>query len=196
MIGILALQGAFEEHEKMLRALGCQTVLIRQKSDIPQNLTGLVLVGGESTTQRKLLCELDMLDTLKERIISGVPVLATCAGLILLAKEISGGGEQTCFGCLPVRVCRNAYGRQLGSFSAVGDVGSIKKFPMRFIRAPYIECTLANDKDVEILNVTDGRITAVRYKNILAMSFHPELTDDTRIHNLFVDMTKKYSQKL
>ena len=189
MIGILALQGAFEEHEKTLHALGCQTVLIRKKSDIPQDLTGLVLVGGESTTQRKLLRELDMLDILKERIESGVPVLATCAGLILLAKEISGG-EQTCFGCLPVRVCRNAYGRQLGSFSAVGDIGGVKDFPMRFIRAPYIECTLANDKDIEVLNITDGRITAVRYKNILAMSFHPELTEDTRIHNLFVDMTK------
>ena len=195
MIGILALQGAFEEHEKMLRALGCQTVLIRKKNDIPQNLTGLVLVGGESTTQRKLLCELDMLEILKERINSGVPVLATCAGLILLAKEITGG-EQTCFGFLPVRVCRNAYGRQLGSFSAVGDIGSIKNFPMRFIRAPYIERTLADDKEVEILNVTDGRITAVRYKNILAMSFHPELTEDTRIHSLFADMTKIYSRKL
>lgn len=189
MIGILALQGAFEEHEKMLRALGCQTVLIRKKSDIPPCLTGLVLVGGESTTQRKLLHELDMLDILKERIESGVPVLATCAGLILLAKEISGG-EQTCFDFLPVRVCRNAYGRQLGSFSAVGDIGSIKNFPMRFIRAPYIECTLADDEDTEVLNITGGRITAVRYKNILAMSFHPELTEDTRIHNLFVDMTK------
>lgn len=195
MIGILAVQGAFEEHKNMLEKIGAKCVLLRKLSDIPLELDGIVLVGGESTVQRKLIKELGMFDVLKKHIDSGVPVLATCAGLILLADEISGN-EDTCFGSLPVRVRRNAYGRQLGSFTAIGTIGDIKNFPMRFIRAPYIESVTSGSNDVDILNVTDGKITAVRYKNQIAMAFHPELTNDTRLHEEFLQMISRNNRIL
>ena len=111
--------------------------------------------------------------------------MATCAGLILLAEKISSG-EETVFGTLPVEVCRNAYGRQLGSFSTVQNIGEVKDFPMRFIRAPFVEKVLSNE--VEVLNVTDDRITAVKYKHQLGLAFHPELTDDLRLHKMFMEL--------
>ena len=109
------------------------------------------------------------------------------AGLILLAQEVSN--DEPSMATLPVRVRRNAYGRQLGSFALAGDVAGFPDFPLRFIRAPYIEACL--DKDVQVLNETEGHITAVRYHNQLAMAFHPELTSDLRIHSLFLDMVAK-----
>lgn len=185
MVGILAVQGAFIEHAHILEKLGAEYKFLRNRADITPDIDRLILVGGESTTQRKLLHELGMYTQLKAMIDGGMPVLGTCAGLILLAQDISNGDEPV-FGTLPVRVCRNAYGRQLGSFSADGDIGEVKGYPMRFIRAPYIEKTLSDE--VEILNVTDGRITAVRYKKQLGLAFHPELTEDTRLHKLFLEM--------
>ncbi|MCM1228169.1 MAG: pyridoxal 5'-phosphate synthase glutaminase subunit PdxT [Clostridium sp.] len=168
----------------MLKQMSVPYKLIRSVSDM-EKFDRLILPGGESTAQRKLLHELELYSPLKSLIKKDVPTFGTCAGLILLSEIISGGDKMV-FGTLPVKVCRNAYGRQLGSFSAVGNVGDIDNFPMRFIRAPYIESVLSDD--VEILNVTNGRITAVRYKNQLGVSFHPELTNDTRLHELLMTM--------
>ena len=185
LTGILAVQGAFREHAECLERLSADYVYIRNKSDISDKIDRLILPGGESTVQRKLISELGMFDYIKDSISNGMPVLGTCAGLILLAQNIVNG-EDKFFGTLPVSVYRNAYGRQLGSFSAFGNIGSIKDFPMRFIRAPYIREVLSDD--TEILNITNERITAVKYKNQLGMAFHPELTDDLRIHELFLSL--------
>lgn len=184
-IGILALQGAFQEHADILKKLSAEYKFIRNSSDLDTKLDGIILPGGESTVQRKLAKELGLLEPLKLLIKKGIPTLGTCAGLILLSQEIDGS-EDTAFETLPVIVCRNAYGRQLGSFSAVGNIGSISDFPMRFIRAPYIKSTLSDD--TEVLNVTDNKITAVRYRNQIGVSFHPELTNDLRLHQIFLKL--------
>lgn len=184
VIGVLALQGAFIEHEKMLQSLGVTCVELRQKKDLMQKLDGLVLPGGESTVQGKLLKELDMFDDLKDKIVSGLPVLATCAGLILLAKEIEGQ-QESYFQTLPVVVKRNAYGRQLGSFCTTAAFGPIGEVPMTFIRAPYVSETGEN---VEVLAKVDGRIVGVRNENQLAIAFHPEVGQDTSIHQYFLNM--------
>lgn len=183
-IAVLAVQGAFEEHIKRLEELGASCVELRKKEDLQTEFDGLVLPGGESTVQGKLLAELDMFDILKEKIEKGMPVLATCAGLILLAKELAND-EHVYFGTLPVTVRRNAYGRQLGSFHVMHEMKGQGMIPMTFIRAPYME---AAGENVEILAEVDGNIVAVKYQNQLAMSFHPELDDDTRIHELFLEM--------
>jgi 5'-phosphate synthase pdxT subunit len=180
-IGILAVQGAFIEHEKMISDLGYSVVELRQKSDI-KSLDGLVLPGGESTVQGKLLNDLDMLAPLKELISSNIPVLGTCAGLILLAQKISND-PNVYFGSLPVTVKRNAYGRQLGSFNCHSVFGAHRDVDMTFIRAPFIES--ASD-DVEILSVVDEKIVAARYKNQIGISFHPELGADTIVHEYFL----------
>lgn len=184
-IGVLALQGAFIEHSKMIERLGETAIEIRQKKDLG-GLDGIILPGGESTVQGKLLRELDMFDSLKEMITGKVPVMGTCAGMILLAKE-NENNEKPHLGTLPVRVRRNAYGRQLGSFETIGEMGSLTDLPMVFIRAPYI--TKVSD-EVTILSKVDGNIVAVEYQNQLAMSFHPELTCDTRVHEYFLKMCK------
>ncbi|MGN0173112.1 MAG: pyridoxal 5'-phosphate synthase glutaminase subunit PdxT [Acutalibacteraceae bacterium] len=186
-IGVLAIQGAFEEHIKMLESLGADCVELRSKSDIDESLDGIVLPGGESTVQGKLLHELDMFDSLKALIEKGVPTLATCAGLILLAEKIDND-EQTHLALMPVCVTRNAYGRQLGSFERNAEVKGIGDYPCVFIRAPYISS--ASD-ECEVLCVIDKNIVAAKYKNIIALSFHPELTDDTRIHKEFLKSIKK-----
>ncbi len=183
-IGVLAVQGAFIEHEKMLAKLGADSFEIRQKNDLKQAMDGLILPGGESTVMGKLLKELEMFDDLKGRIESGLPVMGTCAGLILLAEELSND-EKVHFGTLPVTVKRNAYGRQLGSFFTDGELKGIGNIPMAFIRAPYVEkCR----DDVDILATVENKIVAVRYKNQLGLSFHPEVTDSTATHKYFVDM--------
>ena len=183
-IAVLAVQGAFIEHEKMLAFLGAEVIELRKKKDVLQEFDGLVLPGGESTVQGKLIRELDMFDILKKKIEDGIPVLATCAGLILLAEKISNDNRKH-FATLPVIVMRNAYGRQLESFYTEGDFGKLKNVPMEFIRAPYIESV---GEGVEILSKVDDNIVAVKYNNQLAMSFHPELLSDTRIHEEFLGM--------
>ena len=185
-IAVLAVQGAFIEHEKMLESLGAETIELRQKSDLEQDFDGIVLPGGESTVQGKLLKELDMYDALKEKIEQGMPVLATCAGLILLAEELSNDDKRH-FATLPVCVKRNAYGRQLGSFHYDGEIKGLGVYPMEFIRAPYIESVKPG---VEVLAEVDGHIVAVKYQNQIELAFHPELSDDTRIHQMFLDMIK------
>lgn len=185
-IGILAVQGAFIEHRKMLESLGCECIELRQKSDIC-DIDGLVLPGGESTVQGKLLCELDMFDVLKEKIANGLPVLATCAGLILLAEHISND-DNVYFGTLPVTVKRNAYGRQLGSFEADTKFDDSFDFTMTFIRAPYVESVNNSASDVRVLAEYDGKIVGVQYHNQIGLAFHPELGNDTRIHERFIKL--------
>lgn len=186
-IGVLALQGAFAEHESMLREMGADCREIRNKQDLTENMAGLILPGGESSVQGKLLRDTGLYDPLRRRIESGMPVLATCAGLILLAREISNDDRRG-FSTLPVRVKRNAYGRQLGSFTAFDDFAGEGPVAMRFIRAPYIESVL--DDRVHILSRHEGKITGVRYRNQLALAFHPELGNDSRIHRRFLEMVR------
>lgn len=183
-IAVLAVQGAFEEHEKVLRELGAETVQLRTASDLQGHFDGLILPGGESTVQGKLLRELSMLEPVRDKIKEGLPVLATCAGLILLAEHIAGE-ETVHIGTLPMTVKRNAYGRQLGSFHyADGYFQGIGALPMEFIRAPYVESV---SDGVEILASVEGRIVGVQYNNQLAVAFHPELTGDYRIHKYFLE---------
>lgn len=182
-VAVLALQGAFLEHEQMLEKLGADYFEIRQKKDLDRSFDALILPGGESTVMRKLLLELDIYDTLKEKILSGLPVFGTCAGLILLANEVEAGVP--CFGTMNITAKRNAYGRQLGSFHyAEGEFVGIGTFPMEFIRAPYVESV---SDGVEVLAEVDGRIVGVRYGKQLAVAFHPELGGDHRIHQWFLE---------
>ena len=185
-IAVLAVQGAFIEHEKALQRLGAETVELRKAEDLEQDFDGLVLPGGESTVQSRLLKELSMFEPLKEKIEEGLPVLATCAGLILLAQNVSND-EKRGFATLPVTVKRNAYGRQLGSFYYEGEIKGIGTYPMEFIRAPYIESV---EDDVEILAEVEQKIVGVAYKNQLAFSFHPELTGNDKIHEKFLQLIK------
>ena len=180
-IGVLAVQGAFIEHEMMLRRFNCEAVELRGLKDI-SDLDGLILPGGESTVQGKLIKELGMYDSLKKLIVDGIPVLGTCAGLILLSRNINNDSLRH-FQTLPVTVQRNAYGRQLGSFKTSGDFGKIGNVPMTFIRAPVITGV---EKDVNVLSVIDGKIVAVEYKNQLGLSFHPELDSDMRVMEYFL----------
>ena len=185
-VAVLAVQGAFIEHEKMLENLGAECIELRKREDLDQEYDAIVLPGGESTVQGKLLKELGMFDRIKNQIAEGMPVLATCAGLILLAKELSNDAKSY-FKTLPVRVKRNAYGRQLGSFFIEEDIEEIGKYPMEFIRAPYIE---EAESDVEILAKVDDNIVAVQYGNQIGLAFHPELTNDDRIHSKFLSLVK------
>ena len=190
-VAVLAVQGAFLEHEKMLDKLGVDYIELRKKEDLNQSYDGIILPGGESTVQGKLVRELGFYDVLKEQIQSGMPVLATCAGLILLAEKVEND-DRSHFATLPVTVKRNAYGRQLGSFYKEDTFEGIGKVPMTFIRAPYITDV---SKDVTVLARDKDFITAVCYENQLAMSFHPELDEDTRIHQQFVEMVEKYVEQ-
>lgn len=185
-IAILAVQGAFVEHERILHELGADSFEIRQNKDLEQDFDGLVLPGGESTVMGKLLKELNLFQSLKNKIKQGIPVLATCAGLILLADNLEDDSTRY-FQTLPVTVKRNAYGRQLGSFETVEDLKGIGRIPMTFIRAPYI---VEVSPDVKVLAKVDKKIVAVRYKNQLAMSFHPELTKDNSVHRYFIEMVR------
>lgn len=181
--GVLALQGAFAEHEKILSQLGSQVTEIRRREDL-QGIDALVLPGGESTTIGKLLRDLDILNPLKSMIRDGLPVFGTCAGEILLASSIDGTPSEY-LGTIPMNVKRNAYGRQLGSFCTRAPFKGIEgDIPMDFIRAPYVESV---EQGVEVLARCEGRIVAVRYGRQLAISFHPEISGDTRVHRYFLD---------
>ena len=183
-IGVLAIQGAFIEHEKMLSTLGTSHFEIRQSKDILNSFDGLILPGGESTVMGKLLHELDLFHPLKNMIEQGLPVFGTCAGLILLSQNLSNN-TSTHFGTLPVTTKRNAYGRQLGSFETTQDFKGIGAIPMTFIRAPYIE---EAHEEVEILATVDSHIVAVQYGKQLATAFHPELTSSTAVHEYFLNL--------
>ena len=189
-IGILALQGAFAEHERVLERLGVENVELRNLEDFQKyqkELSGLILPGGESTTMGKLLRDQDMLIPIREAILSGLPVFGTCAGLILLAKEITSQDESH-LGTMDMVVERNAYGRQLGSFYTEAECKGVGKIPMTFIRGPIISSV---GEDVEILAIVDNQIVAAQEKNMLVTSFHPELTDDVSLHQYFLNMCKE-----
>lgn len=181
-VAILAVQGAFAEHRNKLEKIGVSCVELRKKEDLLEHYDGLVLPGGESTVQGKLIRELGMYEELKGQIREGMPVLATCAGLILLAEQLSND-EHVYFGTLPVSVRRNAYGRQLGSFHTEEQFLGIGDVPMTFIRAPYIERVW---NDTKVLAKAGGNIVAVQNGRQFAMAFHPELDDDDRIHEMFI----------
>lgn len=188
-IGILALQGAFVEHEKVLSELGIESVELRNLEDFQQyrsGLSGLILPGGESTTMGKLLRDQDMLLPIREAIQSGLPVFGTCAGLILLAKQITSQ-EESHLATMDIVVERNAYGRQLGSFYTEADCKGVGKIPMTFIRGPIISSV---GDDVEVLAIVNNQIVAAQEKNMLVTSFHPELTDDIRLHQYFINMCR------
>lgn len=194
-IGVLALQGAFREHIIALERCGAWAIPIRNRKDL-KNLDGLVLPGGESTVIGKLLNEWNIMQPLRELCKSGVPILGTCAGLILLCTEILDHPEQPRIGLLNASVRRNAFGRQVDSFTTtlhlepfpVTGTTQVEKtvppFQAVFIRAPLLERTGSN---VQILATQNGQPVAVRQENILATSFHPELTDDLRLHQWVVD---------
>ena len=185
-IGILAVQGAFIEHEQILQMLGIKSMEIRCREDLKKPFDGLIIPGGESTVQGKLLVELEMFDTVKGMIEDGMPVFGTCAGLILLAKKLDND-SRTHLATMDITAIRNAYGRQLGSFYTEEDFADVGKIPMTFIRAPYIKEV---GKDVEILAKADGNIVAARQGNQLVTAFHPELNSDPREHSYFIDMIK------
>ena len=179
-VGVLAVQGAFAEMETYWRAQGADVFEIRQLADLERGMDLLALPGGESTVQGKLLKDLGLFDPLKERIDDGLSVFATCAGLILLAAKIEDDGGRagvrpsSWFGSLPVTVRRNAYGRQLGSFTTVGTWDGHPSTKMTFIRAPAIT---AVQPEVKILSTLNNQPTSVRYRNITAFTWHPELND-------------------
>lgn len=192
IIAVLALQGAFLEHEIILRKLGVDCFEVRQKQDWLQEKDALIIPGGESTTQGKLLDELGLLSPIREEIERGLPVFGTCAGLILLSRDVEGNSETAPapprLGTMQITTARNAYGRQLGSFRVESTfVGIEGKIPMTFIRAPYIkEATEA----VEVLAKVDDRIVAARQGNQLVTAFHPELDVDTHVHEYFLSMIR------
>jgi pyridoxal 5'-phosphate synthase pdxT subunit len=184
-IGVLALQGAFVEHAAMLRGLGVAVREVRLPAQLP-GLAGLVIPGGESTTIGKLLVAYQLLEPLRALIAAGLPVFGTCAGLILLAKDV-GGLEQPLLAAMDVRVRRNAFGRQLQSGEADLLLPPLGERPLRavFIRAPVIE---AVGPGVEVLaRLDDGRIVAARQGRLLVTAFHPELTGDDRLHRYFLE---------
>ncbi|MGD9887470.1 MAG: pyridoxal 5'-phosphate synthase glutaminase subunit PdxT [Bacilli bacterium] len=184
-IAVLALQGAFLEHEQVLDRMGIDYFEIRQQADLEKDYDGLILPGGESTTMGKLLRDLDLFDDLKQKIEAGLPVLGTCAGLILLAKKLTNS-ENHHFATMDVRVVRNAYGRQLGSFTTDALFHN-HMIPMVFIRAPYIESVGLNGK---VLATVDGKIVAAQVGNQLGTAFHPELTNSNVVFEYFINIIK------
>lgn len=188
-IGILALQGAFIEHEKALRALGADTVQVRLPEHL-DNLDGLVIPGGESTVIGKLATEYKLIEPLRQ-FAQSKPTWGTCAGLIFLAKDI-GVESQPILGLMDVKVNRNAFGRQVDSFVTplkIKDVAEETLFPAVFIRAPLVTHADAN---VDVLaQLPDGGIVATRQGHLFATAFHPELTDDLRVHQYFYDMVRQ-----
>ncbi len=182
-IAVLALQGDFAEHETALRQCGAEVMEIRQKADLQKTFDALVIPGGESTVIGKLLRELELFAPLQTRIREGLPVFATCAGLILLADRIENDAAAY-FRTLDVTVRRNAYGRQLGSFGIDGDFAEKERVPMSFIRAPSIERV---GNGVTVLSEFNGKPTAVLQGKQLALAYHPELLSDHRILQWFLN---------
>lgn len=180
----MALQGAFIEHERRLESLGAETFEVRQLADWNRPKDGLVLPGGESTTQLKLLTDLGLLGPVRRDILAGLPVFGTCAGLILLAKDVEGEDFDR-LSTMDIRVRRNAYGRQLGSFATEHEMDGVGRVPMTFIRAPYIESVSG---DTRALAVVNGHIVAARQGNQLVTAFHPELNDDPAVHRYFLSI--------
>lgn len=186
-IGVLALQGAFVEHQATLEPLGVATRQVRTVDQMA-GLDGLVIPGGESTTIGLIGGDSGLVEALRDAIHAGLPVFGTCAGMIMLSRATTGG-RQPLIGGMDIEVRRNAFGRQVASFETDLDMPVIgdRPFPAVFIRAPWIE---AYGEGVEILASVSGHPVAARQANILVTAFHPELTDDARVHRLYVDMVR------
>lgn len=182
------MQGAFHKHGQVMESLGAETTEVRTKDEL-MSVDCLIIPGGESTVMWKLLVKNSLMETLRNRILEGMPVFGTCAGMILLSRMIEGMNQPS-LGVMDITVERNAYGRQLESFETQLDVSVIggSPFPAVFIRAPKI---ISTGKDVEVLAELDSSPVLVRQKNMLAASFHPELTGDRRIHELFAAMVRQ-----
>ncbi len=196
-IGVLALQGDIREHVAILASLGANPRPVRRPEELG-GLDGILLPGGESTTIDRLARVFGLMDPLRVAIKGGLPAYGSCAGMILLADRIEDGmADQQTIGGIDMVVRRNAFGRQVDSFEAQVRIAQIGEpdFHAVFIRAPWVESV---SDDVEVLGKVEagegaGRIVAVRHGNLIATSFHPELTDDHRVHGYFVDMARKYS---
>lgn len=186
-VGILAVQGAFVEHKRKMSALGASVVEIRQAYDLDLPFDRLILPGGESTVQRRLIHEDGLFETLRSRILDGMPTLGTCAGLILLAERIEGEKDSPfpSFATLSVSVARNAYGRQLGSFRTVGTFADAGEIPFTFIRAPRITKVR---EPAQVLAFHRGEPVAVRQGTQMGLAFHPELDEDMGVHELFLSL--------
>jgi 5'-phosphate synthase pdxT subunit len=189
VVGVLALQGDVLEHLRALRRCGARPVRVRRAEDL-DDLDGLIIPGGESTTIGKLLDRSELLSPLRDRIEAGLPTLGTCAGMILLSRELDQDRVQPLLGVLGVRTRRNAFGRQIDSFDTALDIAGIDGGPVdvSFIRAPWVEQVL--DDDVEVLADVDGKPVVVRQGHVLAAAFHPEVTGDDRLHQRFVDLVR------
>jgi pyridoxal 5'-phosphate synthase pdxT subunit len=191
-IGVLALHGAVIEHIQTLRSIGVEPVAVRLPEDL-EGISGLILPGGESTTMRKLVARWNLREPIMALARSGAPILGTCAGMIVVAMEIAGG-EEPVFPLLDVTVERNAFGRQLDSFETELLMPILGDRPVRaiFIRAPIIERV---GPGVEVLaRLPDRRVVAVRQRNVIAISFHPELAGETRIHRLVATMAAEFAE--
>jgi pyridoxal 5'-phosphate synthase pdxT subunit len=189
-IGVLALQGAFREHLDTLRAIGVEGVRVREPADL-DGVSGLILPGGESTTMRQLIDRWGLHEPIMALAESGAPLFGTCAGMIVLASEIAGG-ERAILPLLDISVERNAFGRQLDSFEAELSVPILGDTPVHavFIRAPIVERT---GPGVDVLaRLDDGRLVAVRERNVIATAFHPELAGETRFHRLLTTMAAEH----
>lgn len=189
-IGVLALQGAIREHIHQIEFLGCKAVAVKTVEDL-NGLDGLILPGGESTTMRKLLDRYDLLEPIQALAQQGIPMFGTCAGLILLAKNITGY-ETPHLGLMDVEVERNSFGRQVDSFEVELSIPSIgDHIPAVFIRAPHI---VSIGENVEILATYEGRIVLAKDGQFLGCSFHPELTEDVRVLQYFIDMVNDFTK--
>lgn len=190
-IGVLALQGDVAEHQAMLAQSGAEPVAVKRLEQLNE-IDGLIIPGGESTTMGKLLRRFDLLDPLRERARSGFPMYGTCAGMILLANDIRGAAvDQPTIGGMDISVQRNAFGRQRESFEtelAVPEIGP-EPLPALFIRAPLIE--RVGDNVQVLATLPDGRVVAARQGNLLVSSFHPELTHDNRMHRYFLTVVEE-----
>ena len=192
-IGVLALQGDVAEHQAMLAASGANPSLVKRVDQLDE-LDGLIIPGGESTTIGKLLRRFDLLEPLRGRVRTGFPVFGTCAGMILLADDVGdAASDQPTIGGMDISVLRNAFGRQRESFETDLNVPTVGTDPLHavFIRAPVIT-RVGNDVTV-LASLEDGRTVAARQENLLVASFHPELTDDSRLHQYFVEMVRERS---
>ncbi|MED4226630.1 pyridoxal 5'-phosphate synthase glutaminase subunit PdxT [Neobacillus cucumis] len=191
-IGILALQGAVREHSRQIEELGCEVIQVKSVEDL-NGIQGLVLPGGESTTIRKLLDRYDLLEPIRAMADKGIPMFGTCAGLILLAKNIVGY-ESPHLGLMDVVVERNSFGRQVDSFEVDLSVQGVgEELPAVFIRAPHI---VSAGENVEILAKHEERIVLARDGQFLGCSFHPELTEDSRIMKYFIEMVQESTNVL
>lgn len=187
-IGVLALQGAFREHCKLLKDCGVEGREIRKPEHL-EGIEGLIIPGGESTTIGKLMVDFGLMEPVRKMALEGLPIFGTCAGLVLMAKEIQGSNQPR-LGLMDIEVVRNGFGRQIESFEADLEISAVGIVSFRgvFIRAPYISRVSPN---IGILATFEDKIVFARQGNFLACAFHPELTDDTRVHKYFLDIVKQ-----